>query len=125
MRAGVTSGAELVAALRAEASRRALPVEQFIRPIIGNKSPSGWLADVSRAHRPLARTIQRARELVEGRPVEPVRRYARQPGASRERVIPDPSGSIPDSVDRDPCFKCGVRGDIGCKHRGGGARHGM
>ena len=21
-------------------------------------------------------------------------------------------------VDRDPCPKCGVRGDIGCKHRG-------
>lgn len=22
-------------------------------------------------------------------------------------------------VSRDPCPKCGVRGDIGCKHRGG------
>lgn len=23
--------------------------------------------------------------------------------------------------DRDPCPKCGVRGDVGCKHRGAGA----
>lgn len=26
-------------------------------------------------------------------------------------------GKLPPRVDRDPCPRCGVRGDIGCRHR--------
>lgn len=25
--------------------------------------------------------------------------------------------ALPPPVDRDPCWRCGVRGDIGCDHR--------
>jgi hypothetical protein len=24
---------------------------------------------------------------------------------------------VPERVDRDPCFLCGCRGDVGCRHR--------
>ena len=33
--------------------------------------------------------------------------------AKEDRQPPRPEG---DPVDRDPCFMCGVRADIGCKH---------
>ncbi|MEK7342464.1 MAG: hypothetical protein AABZ73_01430 [Pseudomonadota bacterium] len=42
----------------------------------------------------------------------------------RGETVPPPAAG-PLSIYRDPCFRCGVRGDIGCKHRGGGARHGL
>lgn len=122
MRAGVTTGPELVAIVRAAAARRGLPVEQFVRPLIGRGCASKWLTDVGRARHPLANTIARVRDLVEGRPIAPARSYLKQPSAGR--VIAS-DGSIPEPVDRDPCFRCGVRGDIGCRHRpardGGGA----
>lgn len=45
---------------------------------------------------------------------EPVRRqYNSRLGASeREPAVPD--DFVP--VDRTPCFRCGVRGDLGCEH---------
>lgn len=48
------------------------------------------------------------------------------PETSRDRAGRQPAGAfnqggnvpLPDSrVDRDPCFKCGVRADLGCRHR--------
>lgn len=40
------------------------------------------------------------------------------PSRRGETVPAAPSGPL--AVYRDPCFKCGVRGDIGCRHRPGG-----
>lgn len=44
---------------------------------------------------------------------------------SIENPLPSPRGNTvpapapgPQLVHRDPCFKCGVRGDIGCDHKG-------
>lgn len=41
-----------------------------------------------------------------------------KPGSNlvhRDRYAPEDIASL--TVDRDPCFFCGVRGDIGCEHR--------
>ncbi|WP_370171807.1 hypothetical protein [Sphingobium abikonense] len=115
--AGVTTGPDLVARIRAAAARQSLPVEEFLRPLVGNKGGISWLKELGRAHYPLARTIIRVSDLVEGRPITPARTYQRQPSAgSTDRAVPvDDPVSAP--IDREPCFKCGVRGDIGCRHR--------
>lgn len=36
-------------------------------------------------------------------------------------TTPVPQGGAGQRIDRDPCFKCGVRGDLGCAHRRAGA----
>lgn len=36
---------------------------------------------------------------------------------SNRLMASTPLENQPPRVDRDPCFKCGVRGDIGCCHR--------
>jgi hypothetical protein len=45
------------------------------------------------------------------------------PAATRAKrfyhhVAPQPEVTESQFVQRDPCFSCGVRGDLGCKHRG-------
>lgn len=126
-RAGVTTGPDLVARIRAAAAHRSLPVEDFLRPLIGNKGGVSWLKELGRAHYPLARTITRVRDLVEGRPITPVRTYQRQPSAGSAGKATPIDGPAPAPFDRDPCFKCGVRGDIGCRHRPAtpGSAHGV
>ncbi|MDZ7894190.1 MAG: hypothetical protein U5M50_04030 [Sphingobium sp.] len=56
-------------------------------------------------HKPATTMTQRKRAL-----------SARDGIVSAGAVGRDP---VPESapVDRDPCFRCGVRGDLGCKHR--------
>jgi hypothetical protein len=114
MIAGVTTGTELVSTLRTAAVQRGVSIEQFVRPLTGRKSPAAWLGDVGRARHPQATTIARASELLAGDQPGPPRAYARRPSAGQARTI---DGPLPAHVDREPCFKCGTRGDIGCRHR--------
>ena len=37
--------------------------------------------------------------------------------AGEGRSFPSPERNLPPRVDRDPCARCGVQGDIGCDHR--------
>lgn len=37
--------------------------------------------------------------------------------ARKINVVADPSVEGRERVHRDPCFLCGVRGDLGCRHR--------
>lgn len=34
----------------------------------------------------------------------------------RGETVPQPEAG-PLTIHRDPCFKCGVRGDVGCRHQ--------
>lgn len=43
-------------------------------------------------------------------------RYSNYRNAVPAEMIPPPK-MLPATVDREPCFMCGVRGDIGCQHR--------
>lgn len=51
--------------------------------------------------------------------LEMIKRGTLVPGAQRDAV---PAEQVPAIVDRDPCFRCGVRGDIGCEHTPAWAR---
>lgn len=122
MKAGVTSGMEVVSAIEAAAAQRGVDIVTFIRPITGNRGAQAWLGEVRRAHRPKAATIERIRELLAGKVPAAPRPYVRQAGAGRAET---PITPLSEPVDRDPCFRCGVRRDIGCRHSRGGARDGL
>lgn len=47
--------------------------------------------------------------------VDPADAIERQPCFGRAAGQPDDS-RLPPRVDRDPCFRCGVRRDVGCRH---------
>lgn len=109
------SGAEVVAALRAKAARRGMKLRDFVQPLAVN--PAAYLDTLGKSRMCRRATIARVRELLAGKPV-------RTPPANHRRAEvvalavragdPVPLGA---RVDRDPCFRCGVRGDIGCAHR--------
>lgn len=123
MSAALTTGLDVVNALRQAAAARNVTVTELLRPI--TKDASKWLSQVARAHRPTAETINRVQALLSGDAVTPSRIYRRieGPGSRMVRMVPRVTSQLdlPDDwepVDRDPCFRCGTRGDIGCAHRG-------
>lgn len=72
-------------------------------------APDPWEAAKAAAHRG-----------AQDRPRRPRRRY--RSGSSRGRVEASgiearPGDPLPDPVDRDPCPRCNIRADIGCRHR--------
>lgn len=54
-----------------------------------------------------------ARRTAGKRPVLPIQRDTRGYHSAGERQ-PD---TWPEPIERDPCFRCGVRADVGCRHR--------
>ena len=62
-------------------------------------SNSAHLRKIAHAHNPMPKTIARIEAAIAGR-------------------ICDPAGKAPPTVARDPCFNCGTRADIGCRHQG-------
>lgn len=116
------SGADVIDAVRAAARNRGVPVLRFVAPL--SASPHRWLKDVAQATMPRAVTLARVAALLDGEPLPPRQDYVRSgeyvgrtAARGMVRVIDMPEDLQP--VDRDPCFKCGVRGDIGCRHRPG------
>lgn len=140
MIAEMKTGPDVVAALRAAAAMRGVPVTDFVRPITA--SPSTWLIKVQQARTPKPLTIERAAALINGLPIPgigtpgtldaQVRREVEEWG--QRRALARSTGTVVNALasqdrggellggtaaplDRDPCFRCGVRGDIGCAHR--------
>ncbi|WP_218146910.1 hypothetical protein [Sphingobium sp. AP50] len=118
--ADLTTGADVIAAVTAAAARQNIPLMRFIAPL--SASPSRWIRDVSNAHHPREVTLARVRALLEGRAIPGRQKYQPSGQYVGRRINPDyarpgtPKVAF-SPVDRDPCFKCGVRGDIGCSHR--------
>lgn len=93
-----------------EALKRGKNIEQVI----------GWLAEIEEVGRPAIWKRLRAGGIVSpykkggsgGRPRAPsiLPRYKKQDSGNRRM------GSLPPVVSRDPCPRCGVRGDIACGH---------
>ncbi len=116
---GRATGADVVAALKAAAAERGMPVAKFVEPL--TSSPTSWLQELQHATSPREVTLARVRALLAGEPIPGRQKYERTgayEGRTGSRGIvraPAPPSSVP--VDREPCFKCGVRGDIGCVHR--------
>lgn len=98
-----------------------------------SRNPHGWLRQVAAAARPRQATIDRVRTLIasqtglEKRPSITRRIVARRPrdgGAEAAPIVvrrairpPDPSDRRPPAFSRDPCVRCGTRGELGCTHQ--------
>jgi hypothetical protein len=124
--AGMT-GAEIKAAIEREAHRKGVSAMQFAAPL--SRWPDKWLHQLGGAQRPKPATIVRVKALLAGEQVppapannfwkhgsDPTRRAARADTLHRVSAGPA-AGALPPPVDRDPCFRCGTRGDLGCSHR--------
>lgn len=86
-----------------------------------SSDPNKWLKQVAIAHSPKAHTIARVGALLAGKAVvpPPLNSFQAKPAAQsylRVRVSP-PSEILAAPVRRDPCFRCGVRADVGCVHQ--------
>jgi hypothetical protein len=121
---GPPSGAELAQAVRNRAAQLRQPVRQFAAAL--SSDPLTWLDQVAIAQRPKAHTVARIEALLAGQPVPPAppnnfqrqRVLTQRPFAvtiaDRDMVRSEP---LPPIVERDPCFLCGIRADIGCRHQ--------
>lgn len=115
----MTTGAELVAAIRRRAHQLGLSVGKFAAPLSPNTT--AWLRQTERAESPKPHTIERVRALLEGRPVPgaPPNNFQKSPrGVPQNLTERGPAlADCPPRVERDPCFLCGTRADIGCRHQ--------
>ena len=121
MIAPLDTGEQIATALRAAAAERRLPLLRFIKPL--SAQPASWFKQVQMARLPTRRTRDRVRALLAGEPLprsidpDPLRDRP----APRRRVAPDAivddQPPLAARVDREPCFRCGVRADVGCRHR--------
>lgn len=105
------TGAELVARVEAAAAAAGQSLSQFARPLGG----SGILPGLRKAAKPTSATIARIEALIAGEFVQPPARKGNSPSAaSPEAATLQSLGT--NRIDRDPCPRCGVRRDLGCRH---------
>lgn len=115
------TGAQLHALLERSARQHGLPLRRFARPLSPGQIGT-WLSQLREAKRPRPHTVQRVMALVEGRtpappPPESCGRLERPPVRRMNTAAAPAPDDAPTPIERDPCFKCGTRADIGCKHR--------
>lgn len=115
----MTTGADLVAQIRAAAHRAGVPLERFAAPLSPNVSR--WLCQTEAARQPKPYTIQRVNALLAGLPVPPPPPSTFQHQPRRDIMLHVERGpaldDAPAPVDREPCWQCGIRADLGCRHR--------
>lgn len=113
------TGAQVVAAIEAEAARRNLPTSTFAAPL--SSAPAKWLCQARVAKRCKPATIARVLCLLNDEPVPPPppNSFQLPRDDTRQFVPPAHRGPVPtvEPVNREPCWRCGVRGDIGCSCR--------
>lgn len=100
------TGRELIAELQHHADRAGIPLLELARNF-NRSNPSSFVRTVSMAARPRASTVLRVRALIAGEDI------AASFGEGEGEIIELPARA---AVFREPCFRCGVRGDIGCGH---------
>lgn len=115
-------GNHLLLAIIAEAGRRGVVTRSLIAKL--SPYPHQWLQQVAAAKRPRQHTIDRVRALLAGEdvPLPPPNNFQKRNYQLSERTAaigPDRDPPIPEGprLNRDPCFRCGVRADIGCAHQ--------
>ena len=114
------SGKALLDALVDAAAAGGVPPVEFAAPL--SSTPRTWLLRLRKTACPQTATVERVRALVEGRPVPagkpdtaPWRTEALRTGSAG--IVPLPHVPPTAPVERDPCFYCGTRADLGCAHR--------
>ena len=110
-------GTVLALAIAQAAGRAGVPIGRFALPL--SPSPGQWLKQLSESANPKPATIARIAALIGGQPVPPPppNNFQASPRTPAHIRVAPTSIPIPVTrpIDRDPCFRCGVRGDIGCE----------
>lgn len=119
------TGAELAQKIREAAANSGITVTEFMAPL-GLVNGASLVNTIARAKRPKPLTVARIMQLLTGEPIPKALAKAGPRSCGQVRKSgPVPAVPViePTYVQRDPCFFCGTRGDLDCKHRKG-ARHG-
>ena len=106
-------------AIRRRAYELGMSVSAFAEPLSPNAMT--WLRQTEKADSPKPHTIERVQALLDGRevPPPPVNNFQASPRASAT-TMPECGPKLdhcPPRVARNPCFYCGTRADLGCRHR--------
>lgn len=129
------TGAQLADAVRRRAHDLQVPLVRFAAELATH--PASWLAKVGIVARPRPNTVMRIRALLAGEPVPPppprdrlftmAERAAASPDDEATHdarpPIASPAAELaaldprPVAWSREPCFRCQVRGDLGCAHQ--------
>ncbi|APR53331.1 hypothetical protein CA223_05295 [Sphingomonas koreensis] len=129
------TGAQLADAVRRRAHALNQPLIRFAAELATH--PASWLAKVEIVERPRPVTVARIRALLAGDPVPPppprdrlftlAERSAVHAEDAIDRSLPPPAALTPAELNKDdprplawsrePCFRCQIRGDIGCAHQ--------
>lgn len=117
----LATGPEIVAAIRQLAAEQNVSPIDLAREL--SPTPRRWLDQLVQAKQPKAHTLVRVRALLAGEPVPPppTNNFQAVPRKNAAPAIPAKlefqRAPILEPIDRDPCFLCGVRGDVGCSCR--------
>lgn len=125
------SGIALASEIDQAASVLGMTAARLVEPL--TNQPHSFLNQLRRARKPSAATVQRVRDLLRGgdgikADVDREAKHAIERRAIARRQSIDTPLTVPGratdemvngrmAVDRDPCFRCGTRADIGCRHR--------
>ena len=120
------TGQQLVDSIHEMAAQLGQTPAQVARNLTQN--PRTWLREVARARAPKPHTVERVRQLLAGQTPAPARNYVRGesalivrgggPKILRAGIIPPaPGDRRPPAFSREPCARCGTRGEVGCAHQ--------
>ncbi|NWK96544.1 hypothetical protein DM806_12910 [Sphingobium lactosutens] len=115
MMTNLETGAQYADALRQAAHQRGVPLTAFIAPLTA--SPRKFMTQLTEARAPRPLTRNRIRALLDETTMPRPRGIRLVDDAPRKEAIDSPPAQIPERVDREPCPRCAVRADVGCRHR--------
>jgi hypothetical protein len=114
------SGREVAAIVRTAAAEAGVPLVAFLAPV--SKHAQTWIYQLGIARLPKPHTIARVEALLRGDPVPPppINNFQKSGDPRPPFHVAHrgpPAASIPPRIaPRDPCPRCGVRADYGCRH---------
>lgn len=128
------NGADLAGEIELIAATKGLSPARFIAPLTDH--PHRFLQQLRRARQPTEATVERVRTFLRDMDdrtslrdevAQEAKRAAARRALARVQGLENPlpaRGHDTDTlvngraaIDREPCFKCGTRADIGCRHR--------
>lgn len=117
------TGAELADHICAEASARGMLVSHFLLPVFPT-NPAARLNTIRQAKAPTRITVDRVNEVLTEKVIMPTASNRGGTIEARRLVTATIKQSVPAKaeaegtyVSRDPCFRCGTRADLGCRHQ--------
>jgi hypothetical protein len=111
------TGAQFADALRQAAAERGMQLSAFLVPLTA--APGKFMKQLTEAKAPRPLTANRIRALIADTAMPRPRgiRLSEVDAPRRVQEAIEPVATIATRVSRDPCPRCAIRGDIGCRHR--------